>query len=185
MYKFFYFITWLFLIPFFIFEKLPFSEYSTYTSISQVLSLIPGKIGILIRRVWYKNTLKKCGKNLTVDWLGVIRTKSVEIGNSVTIGVYSWISHAVFGDNVITGSHVVIISGAHQHSFKDKNTPIIHQKGKKKKIIIDSDVWIGSSSIIMTDISFGNVVGAGSVVTKKYPVFSVIAGNPAKIINRR
>jgi acetyltransferase-like isoleucine patch superfamily enzyme len=51
-------------------------------------------------------------------------------------------------------------------------------------IILDDNVWIGAGSIILPNVRIGknSVVGAGSVVTKDVAAYSVVAGNPAKLI---
>ena len=178
-------IAYFFLAPFIVWSYLPLSEYSSFTAPSQILSFIPGIFGILLRRYWYKTMLLRCGDNLTVDWLAVIRTRRSEIGNRCTIGVSSWISWVSIGDDVMTGSHVVITSGAHQHSFERTDIPMRSQPGTCKQVCIENDVWIGANTVIMTAVSTGTVVGAGSVVTRTYEPFSIIAGNPAKLIRYR
>lgn len=58
----------------------------------------------------------------------------------------------------------------------------------KSSLVIDDDVWIGARVIILkgcTKIGRGSVIGAGSVVTHDVPPYSVVAGNPAKIIKKR
>jgi hypothetical protein len=179
------FIAWILLLPFFLWSRLPLSEYSTFTAPSQLLSLIPGLVGILLRRVWYRSTLRVCGANLTVDWLAVIRTRESEVGNRCTFGVANWIGWVRIGDDVMTGSHVVFISGAHQHVFDDLDRPMRQQHGKKSQVVVGSDVWIGTQAIIMTNVSDGTVIGAGSVVTRSYDEKCVIAGNPARLLRRR
>ena len=54
-------------------------------------------------------------------------------------------------------------------------------------IIIKDDVWIGTNVTILpgVKISRGSVLGAGSVVTKNVPSFSIFAGVPAKQIGSR
>ncbi len=56
-----------------------------------------------------------------------------------------------------------------------------------KNVIIDEDCWIGINSVLMQGVSLGRgcVVGAGSVVTKSFPPYSVIAGVPARLIKKR
>lgn len=53
-----------------------------------------------------------------------------------------------------------------------------------KPIIIEDDVWIGMNSIILKGVTIGRgaVVGAGSVVTKDVPAWTVVAGNPAVVV---
>lgn len=57
----------------------------------------------------------------------------------------------------------------------------------KGRIILKDDVWIGTDSLILSGVTLeqGCVVAAGSVVTKSFPPYSIIGGNPAKIIKKR
>lgn len=57
----------------------------------------------------------------------------------------------------------------------------------KRDVAIGHDVWIGDGVIILPGVSIGNgaVIGAGSVVTKSIDAYSVVAGNPAKVIRAR
>lgn len=57
----------------------------------------------------------------------------------------------------------------------------------KGDIILGDDVWIGTDSLILSGVklSRGTVVAAGSVVTKSTEPYSIIGGNPAKLIKMR
>ncbi len=57
----------------------------------------------------------------------------------------------------------------------------------KGSTIIGNDVWIGNSATIMPGIkvSHGAIIGASSVVTKNVEPYSIVAGNPAKLIRKR
>ncbi|MBI4214394.1 acyltransferase [archaeon] len=156
----------------------------SFTTISQLLSLVPGKAGILVRRTWYAVTLEKCGKHLTVDFLGAIRTRKTRVGDNDYIGIGAWVGLAEIGDNVLVSGHSTITSGRHQHGIK-RNNLIVKQKGETTRVKVGSDVWIGDGSRILADVSTGCVVGAGSVVTKTFPEYSVIGGNPADLIRKR
>lgn len=55
-------------------------------------------------------------------------------------------------------------------------------------LYIGNDVWIGANVIITSACRYigdGAVIGAGSVVTHDVPPFSIVAGNPAKVIKKR
>jgi chloramphenicol O-acetyltransferase type B len=54
-------------------------------------------------------------------------------------------------------------------------------------IIIENDVWIGMNVMIMSGVKIGNgsVIGAGSVVSKDVEPYSIVVGNPAKVIKKR
>lgn len=57
----------------------------------------------------------------------------------------------------------------------------------KGNIRIGNDVWIGLNAIILSGVQIGNgaVIGASSVVVKNVPAYSIVAGNPAKVIGSR
>lgn len=54
-------------------------------------------------------------------------------------------------------------------------------------IVIGEDCWIGSNVTILGGVKIGNgcVIGAGSIVTKNIPDYSVAVGNPARVIKNR
>ncbi|XZG71928.1 rhamnan synthesis F family protein [Chitinibacteraceae bacterium HSL-7] len=63
----------------------------------------------------------------------------------------------------------------------------IEEAKTKGPIIVEDDVWIGYGSTILSGVTIGQgaVVAAGSVVTKNVPPYSVVGGNPAKVIKYR
>ena len=64
---------------------------------------------------------------------------------------------------------------------------IVRRIKRKGQIIIGSDVWIGDNVTVLGGVTIGNgaVVAAGSVVVKEVPPYSIVGGNPAKIISYR
>lgn len=178
-------VAFVLLLPFLLWSKLPLPEFSSFTAPSQLLAFVPGYLGITLRRVWYRHTLAACGSKLTVDWLGVIRTRSTEIGHRCTLGVGAWVGWARIGNDVLTGNGLTILSGASQHDFSHVDIPMREQGGSKQRVEIADNVWIGANVTVMTDVSTGTVIGAGSVVTKTFPPDTIIAGNPARIIRDR
>jgi len=76
---------------------------------------------------------------------------------------------------------------AMNHNYIDKNQLIVNQGRSAMGIKIGNDVWIGAGAKILDGIDLGDgcVVAAGSVVTKSVVSYSVVAGVPAKIINKR
>jgi acetyltransferase-like isoleucine patch superfamily enzyme len=57
----------------------------------------------------------------------------------------------------------------------------------KGDIIIGNDVWIGAKSTIMSGVKIGDgaIVAAGALVTKDVEPYSVVGGNPAKLLKYR
>jgi len=117
------------------------------------------------------------------------REGSIEIGEGTEINNFSLIytggSKIKIGKNVLIGPRVNIIG--YQHEFKDINIPIKFQPYISQDIIIEQNVWIGSSSVIMAGITIGEgaIVGAGSIVTKSIKPHTINVGNPCKQIKTR
>jgi acetyltransferase-like isoleucine patch superfamily enzyme len=59
------------------------------------------------------------------------------------------------------------------------------QGGRLRRVLVADDCWIGANCVVMNDLGEGCVVGAGSIVTRGVPPFSVAVGNPARILRSR
>ncbi|MEZ0612264.1 DapH/DapD/GlmU-related protein [Fibrella sp. WM1] len=110
---------------------------------------------------------------------------AVEIGSNCLLGIGSTLIGPVrLGNNVITAQHVVM-SGLN-HDYEAILTPIRHQPVTIKPIVIDDDCWIGANATILAGVTIGqhSVVAAGSVVTRHVPPYSVVGGNPARVLKQ-
>lgn len=109
----------------------------------------------------------------------------VIIGNNSLIGIANTIIGPVeIGNNVSLGQHVVV-SGLN-HNYRDVTIGIDKQGITKKLIKIENDVLIGANSIITAGVSIGthSYIGAGSVVTKSVEPYTLVVGNPARVIKK-
>lgn len=131
------------------------------------------------------------GRNLTAFLVTTIDSPSkITIGNNVWISknvAFYAMNGIIIGNDVIIAKDVSLISG--NHNFKKASLKINQQGFEKtaKPITIGDDVWIGDKAMVLKGVTIGKgaVIGAGSVVTKDVPEYSVVAGNPAKIISKR
>ena len=155
-----------------------------YRSISELLSGIPGMLGVLLRRLWYRTMLPTCGARLFVDWGAVLRSPRSVIGDNVYVGIRSWISEVSIGSDVMLSGPCIVTSGRHTHGVS-RDRPMREQPVALTAVHIGDDVWVGSGAIIMADLATGTVVGAGSVVTKPTEPYSIVVGNPARKIGER
>lgn len=109
----------------------------------------------------------------------------VTIGKETIIGVGNVIIGPVeIGNNIMLAQHIVV-SGLN-HGYEDVSLPPRDQDVICKKILIEDNCWIGSNAVITAGVTIGkhSVVGAGSVITKDVPPYSVAAGNPARILKK-
>lgn len=150
----------------------------------ELLSLLPGKTGYFLRNAYYRFTLRRCSTDSQISFGTYFSNCSkAEVGTDVYIGTRCLIGIATIGDRVLIADHVQILSGSRQHASMDSTRA--DQASKFTRVHIGNDTWIGTGAIIMADIGEHCVVGAGSVVTKPIPDFSVAVGNPAKVIRSR
>ena len=73
------------------------------------------------------------------------------------------------------------------YPFKEKNFGLENEALSKGDIIIGDDVWMGTNALICSGVKIGQgaVIAAGSIVTKDVEPYSIVGGNPAKLIKYR
>lgn len=144
-----------------------------------------GRIASSIRRKCAKSMLVSCGKYVNIEKGAEFSTKST-IGNNSGIGAFASLGIVHIGNNVLMGKECIAIT--RNHGFMDKNT-IIKKQGytPDEPIYIGDDVWIGHRVTILPGVHIGKgtVIGAGAVVTKDTPEYSVVGGNPARVLKYR
>lgn len=157
----------------------------TYGSAGQVLALVPGYVGVLLRRAWYGRTLAACGRNLVVDFMTVILRPDTRVGNNCYINAFCWIGWADIGDDFLGGEGISILSGNKQHGFATRELPMRLQEGEKRQVVIGKDVWCGSKVIVSADVAEGSILASGAVVTKSFEPYTILAGVPARPLRER
>ncbi|MEN5194446.1 acyltransferase [Sphingobacterium faecium] len=105
------------------------------------------------------------------------------IGDHTRIGIGNTIIGPVRIGNQVNIGQQVLISGLN-HNYEDVQTTIAAQGVAVAPVSIADDVWIGGHVVILSGIHIGEhaVIGAGSVVTRDVPAYSVVVGNPAKVV---
>lgn len=120
--------------------------------------------------------------------------KKIRMSTDVTIGRNSGIGDNAFiggpvdiGDNVMMGPDVRIYRS--NHESKRTDIPMIEQgMTEQTRLIIGNDVWIGDGAIILPSckkIGDGSIIGARAVVTKDIPDYSIVVGNPGRVVKKR
>lgn len=145
-------------------------------------------IGGAFRLFCCKRIFKYCGENVNIEKGAVFgRGTDIEIGDNSGIGINAFIpSDIKIGANVMMGPNCYILVS--NHSFDRVDIPMCQQGfSERKKTVIEDDVWIGRN-VTMTPgrtIKKGSIVGACCVLTKDFPEYSMIGGNPSKLIRSR
>lgn len=115
----------------------------------------------------------------------------IVIGEDCHFGAYCHITSSnsiSIGNNCLTGKWLTITDNSHGLTDLNdlKEPPVERQLVSKGPVRIGNNVWIGDKVTILAGVNIGDgaVVAANSVVTKDVPAYSVVGGNPAKIIKQ-
>ncbi len=174
---------------------------------------IPGSFGRCLRTWYYGLQLKrlgpgaKLGTGLEVSspnhiriggqfltlrncYLGADEDGAIEIGDHVSFAV-NVVVNAGQGGLIRIGHHVGIANNcvlrSSPHRYDDPARPFKSQGHTPGTIIIEDDVWVTANTVLLpgTYVERGCVVCPGSVVSGRVKAYSIIAGNPARVIGRR
>ncbi len=122
----------------------------------------------------------------------------IRIGNNVFVGastIIDCVHEIVLEDDVeISYECLLMDSDNHSHEAAIRRSDLAERmKGEYdwnrapgQPVRIGKGAWVGARSIILKGVTVGegSIVGAGSVVTKDVEPFTVVAGNPARVIRR-
>ena len=164
----------------------------------------------MMRRVIFRSLAKKVGNGLEVGAnIGFKHLETFQIGNNVFMGesVYlqgrldgvakigdgCWIGPQAYLDarNLELGKHVGWGPGAKvlgsEHAALPIDEPVISTTLRCKPVVVEDWADIGTNAVILPGVRIGKgaIVGAGAVVSKDIPQFTVAAGVPAKVIRNR
>ena len=156
-------------------------------------------IGDVIRKKYWESYLVSKDFRLIERGVEISSTIKSKYGRNLVIG-YNTILSCEDGLGIFIGDNVGIAAYCYlrtsNHKIDNVNIPILQQghdfkslsyKDSNYSIIIEDDVWIGAHSIILSGsyIGQGSVISAGSVVSSKIPPYSIVVGNPARVIKSR
>ena len=152
-----------------ILQKLNFMDRSDFDGIAQIVKELLGKSeNAFINPPFYCDygSHIEVGKNFFANY------------NCTIIDV----AKVKIGDNCQMAPNVAVYTAGHPIHPDTRNTA--YEYGKE--VIIGDNCWIGGNSVICPGVHIGNnvVIGAGSVVTKDIPDWSIAAGNPCKVIRK-
>jgi len=151
-----------------------FPRYSIFnTAKSSLLRLVGADLGKRI--IYYPGVWIAPGRNLVIgDDVDLALDVLITTGGGVKIG-----------DRTLIGYRTQILST--NHIIPENRDRIFGSGHEGKMVVIGDDVWIGCNVIVLPGVTIGtgSIVAAGSVVTKSIEPYSIVAGNPAKLLRMR
>jgi len=148
-------------------------------------------IGMLMRNLRYlccKHIFLYCGKNVNIERGAYFGSGfRLKIGDNSGIGINCHVTGNIeIGENVMMGPECNILSI--NHKFDRIDIPMLEQgSAEEKKTIIEDDVWIGRQVIFTPGrtVKKGSIIAAGTVLCRDFEEYSVIGGNPSRLIKNR
>ena len=172
-------------------------HYSLLNAAKSSRLILGEKAYLDINQVNIKRTrVKPCtlwlGKNSCLESHGFTMYEGASIvvleGGRLTLGRSSYMNSSLIqcatsisiGDNCAIAVDV-LIQDTDFHAILDKDGK---EKVYSKPITIGNHVWICTKAIILKGVTIGDgaIIAAGAVVTKDVPAYSLVGGNPARVI---
>lgn len=133
------------------------------------------------------------GKNAVLEaydtYKGQTFSPSITIGSDCSINDechVTCINKIMLGNGVLMGRRVLISDNSHGASSPEMLDILPHYRPlvSKGPVIIEDNVWIGEMACILPGVTVGkgSIIGANCVVTKDVPPYSVVCGNPGRVV---
>lgn len=141
----------------------------------------------------------RIGRDCLIE--GLVKTESaegrIEIGNNVYLGGGSSLSAAksirIMDDVLISYRVIIMDSDSHSVRYSVRRKDLADWRDssghdwsttESGEVFVGKGAWLGAGSMVLKGVTIGEgaVIGAGSVVTKDVPAWTIVAGNPARII---
>ena len=143
---------------------------------------------VRLNRIKIGGTNISAGKNVyCAAYCRASRGRTIRLGDNFYMGFGCHLGANIdAGDDVMFASTVAVVGGDHRIDYIEGP---IRDSGREdfKTATFGDGCWVGHGAIILhgVNVGAGAVVAAGAVVTKNVEPFSVVAGNPAKLVRYR
>ena len=162
-----------------------------YYSVAQFIPTWPkplGRLGFALRRLLARRLFAECGDELNLHGrVSFGSGRNIHAANNVGIGqgtVFNGRGDVHLGAHLTMGPRCTFITGDHEvRSVR----PLREQQSSQQPIRVGEDVYLGAHVILLPGVTVrdGAVVGAGSVVSRDVDAYTIVAGNPIRVIGQR
>lgn len=152
---------------------------------TQALALLPGMTGEYLRRAFLMRVLAHCHPSVQVHFGTTFSQTGARLDENVYVGPACRLGLVHLQPDVLLAAGVHVPSGRHTHGTSNLDQPIRQQSGSKTLVTVGEGTWVGSAAVLLADVGRHCVIGAGAVVTRPIPDYSVAAGVPARVIRNR
>lgn len=127
-------------------------------------------------------------RGVDINVIGSYRDCTITIGSQTYIGPYTCISgpgSISIGENCLIAGQSGLYASNHCHG--DRQRAIRDQGITTRGICIEDDCWLGTGVKVLDGVTVGrgSVIGAGAIVNRDIPPYSIAVGVPAKVISQR
>lgn len=139
---------------------------SGFYDLAQIITSEKGKIEI--------------GEFCILNGTTLLCSEKISIGNYVMASWGSVITDDFFGENLTIEQRAILLERSSESEFRQM--PF----STSSPVTIEDNVWIGFDSVVLpgTFIGRGSIIGSKTIVSGHIPEYSVVVGNPAKIIKK-
>lgn len=160
--------------------------------LSYLVGFIYSSIDKFILQPLFKCRLGYCGKNVIIRHVGTYPTSvlsRIYLEDNTVLKSFNMISltgRFFMKKNSGAAANLTIITGNHHRRIGKSLVDSVLDKDldEENDVIVEEDVWIGANVTLLAGVKIGrgSTIGAGSVCLKSVPPYSIVMGNPAKIV---
>ena len=127
---------------------------------------------------------KICEPNLLSDYSKVLLYDGAALDSGFTF--ISYTGRFIMKKNSCTAVGLTVVTGNHGREIGEwfNYTASHHSEDIEKDVVVEEDVWLGTNVTLLSGVKVGRgaTVGAGAVVRTNVPPYSIVTGNPAKVV---
>lgn len=152
---------------------------------TQTLALLPGLLGVYLRRAFLCQVLAHCDRSASVHFGTIFSQVGARLDANVYVGPFCHLGLVHLERDVLLASGVHVPSGGDTHGIDDIDRPIREQPGTRSLVTIGEGSWVASAAVVLADVGRHSVIAAGAVVTRPVEDYVVAGGVPARVLRRR